>query len=183
MDAEPESRVGSNTTLRQPSPPPPESPRASTATALSSGQRVWVRRDLYPLRALFLRQVRRESEPPDPTAARSLEGTYDCAVQSAVPTLGNLSTPTLVPATRAGFRLAVAPFGLSRPPVVNPRSTPDATSIVDDNPKPRHPDGWDGWDDPAYHPTLDELDEPVKIDATPEELAEALMAYRPDDND
>ena len=42
--------------------------------------------------------------------------------------------------------------------------------------EPHKPGGrWDGWDDPDYQPTEDELKEPVKIDATPEEVAEALM--------
>ena len=36
-------------------------------------------------------------------------------------------------------------------------------------------DRWDGWDDPDYQPTDEELNEPVKVNATPEELAEALM--------
>ena len=35
-------------------------------------------------------------------------------------------------------------------------------------------DRWDGWDDPDYQPTDEELNEPVKVNATPEELAEAL---------
>ena len=43
----------------------------------------------------------------------------------------------------------------------------------------RKPDRWDGWDDPDYEPTDDELDEPIVIPgietATPEEVAEALM--------
>ena len=34
---------------------------------------------------------------------------------------------------------------------------------------------WDGWDDPDHQPTPEELDESVKSDATPEEVAEALM--------
>ncbi len=44
----------------------------------------------------------------------------------------------------------------------------------------RHKPGgrWDGWDDPDYEPTDEELNEPVAIDATPEELAAALMARR-----
>ena len=40
---------------------------------------------------------------------------------------------------------------------------------------PKRPDRWDGWEDPNYEPTEDELNEPVAIDATPEELAETLM--------
>ena len=37
---------------------------------------------------------------------------------------------------------------------------------------------WDGWDDPDYEPTDDELNEPVEIDATPDELADALLKSR-----
>lgn len=37
---------------------------------------------------------------------------------------------------------------------------------------------WDGWDDPDYKPTEDELNEPIAVDATPEELAAALMKRR-----
>lgn len=38
---------------------------------------------------------------------------------------------------------------------------------------------WDGWDDPDYEPTPEELEEAIVIpgieSATPEEVAEALM--------
>ena len=45
--------------------------------------------------------------------------------------------------------------------------------------KRREPGGrWDGWDDPDYEPTDEELNESVAIDATPEELAAALIARR-----
>ena len=47
------------------------------------------------------------------------------------------------------------------------------------DPKPRKPGRWDGWDDPDHQPTDEELNEPIVIpgieDATPEEVAEALM--------
>ena len=43
--------------------------------------------------------------------------------------------------------------------------------------KPKRSDRWDGWDDPDYQPTDDELNEPITIDGdpTPEELAATLM--------
>ena len=44
---------------------------------------------------------------------------------------------------------------------------------------PKRPDRWDGWDDPDYEPTEDELNEPIVLegieDATPEDLAKAIM--------
>lgn len=47
-------------------------------------------------------------------------------------------------------------------------------------PRERKPGGrWDGWDDPDYQPTDDELNEPITLDgiedATPEDLAKAIM--------
>ena len=39
----------------------------------------------------------------------------------------------------------------------------------------RTDDRWDGGHDPDYRPTNEELNEPVKINTTPERLAEALM--------
>ncbi len=42
-------------------------------------------------------------------------------------------------------------------------------------PKRRKPDRWDGWDDPHHQPTEDELNEPIAVEATPEELAATLM--------
>lgn len=42
---------------------------------------------------------------------------------------------------------------------------------------PKQPDRWDGWDDPDYQPTDDELNEPITLEGnpTPEQVAEALM--------
>ena len=42
---------------------------------------------------------------------------------------------------------------------------------------------WDGWDDPDYQPTQAELEEPIALegieDATPEDLARAIMKAKP----
>ena len=42
---------------------------------------------------------------------------------------------------------------------------------------------WDSWDDPDYTPTEDELNEPIVLDgiedATPEDLARAVLNYKP----
>ena len=49
--------------------------------------------------------------------------------------------------------------------------------------EPKPPDRWDGWDDPDYKPTQAELEEPITLDgiedATPEDLARAIMNYKP----
>ena len=37
---------------------------------------------------------------------------------------------------------------------------------------------WDGWDDPDHQPTDEELNEPITVDATPEELAAAVMCHK-----
>lgn len=48
--------------------------------------------------------------------------------------------------------------------------------------RPKRPDRRDGWDDPDYQPTDDELNEPIVLesieDATPEELADAPLKPR-----
>lgn len=38
---------------------------------------------------------------------------------------------------------------------------------------------WDGLDDPDYQPTQAELEEPVTIDAIPEQVGETLMRTPP----
>ena len=47
-------------------------------------------------------------------------------------------------------------------------------------PDAKKPGGrWDGWDDPDYEPTAEELEEPIVIpgieNATPDDIADALM--------
>lgn len=45
---------------------------------------------------------------------------------------------------------------------------------------PQRPDRWDGWDDPDYEPTQDELEEPIVIDApSAEALGAALIRHKP----
>ena len=48
---------------------------------------------------------------------------------------------------------------------------------------PRTPVRWDGWDDPNYQPTHEELAEPITLPgaehATPEDLARALLRPAP----